>query len=196
MFKPFIFGILMVTYFVPHMTGTVSSNDSPVNKNDSVKYIMQVRDFINHARIETLEDTLNILIDIPIMFDSSDADCLNEINNDTIHFSKDNLKFIHDEAKKVKIKAWPADISPRIKVMSNDTINRILSKRQMDWEYFHKNLGRSLNIFSLPIFFGNKYCLFYSRTACGGTCGFGSWRLYRKNGEFWFVVKSFCEWIS
>lgn len=164
--------------------------------NDSLEYVKLVRDFINHARIETLSDSVNILVDLPSGLSSSMADCLDEIKNDTAHISKAEMEYISKESGKHRIIAWPLDISPGIKVISADTINHIFNNRLLGWDYFHKRFGRSVNRFSLPIFFGDKYCLFYSDNVCGSLCAVGSWKLYRKEGEFWFVIKEYCNWMS
>jgi hypothetical protein len=155
-----------------------------------------VRDFINHAPITTLRDSMNILTDLPSGIFSPGEDCLDEIKNDSTHISKADLEYIRKELDKHRMNAWPPDISYRIKVISADTINRIFNNHVSGWDYFHKNFGRSLNRFSLPIFFGNKYCLFYSDNSCGNRCAEGSWKLYRKDGEFWFVIREYCTWVS
>jgi hypothetical protein len=196
MLKPFIVGMLIVASSGPGIPANRHSNDSPAHSDDSIEYVRQVRDFINRAQIETLRDSINILGDIPTTLAGSNEYCLHDLNEDSTHITKAELEYIQVQAKKIKIKVWPADISWRIKVIREDTIKQIFNNRKMGWDYFYKNIGRSINRFSLPIFFGDKYCLFYSGNTCGGKCGNASWKLYRKDGDFWFVVRSYCEWVS
>lgn len=51
------------------------SSDSTNYADDSAKYIQQVRDFLSHARIETLRDAINILESSPAVLDYSDSYC-------------------------------------------------------------------------------------------------------------------------
>jgi hypothetical protein len=74
--------------------------------NDSLDYIKQVRYFINHAPIETLRDSINILVDLPSGLFSPMADCLDKIKNDTTHISKADLEYIRKESEKHRITAW------------------------------------------------------------------------------------------
>ncbi|HZZ76419.1 MAG TPA: hypothetical protein VFE04_10850 [Puia sp.] len=164
--------------------------------DDSLEYVKQVRDFIIHAPIETLRDSMNILVDLPSGLFSPIADCLDVIKNDSTHISKAYLEYIFKESQTRRIKRWPPDISPRIKVISSDTVNLIFDDHLSGWDHFHKNFGRSINRFSLPVFFGDKYCLFYSDTTCGSLCGEGSWKLYSKEEGTWVIIREYCNWIS
>ncbi len=196
MLKLFILGILFALLLCWKLPSGKGSSDSNNFTEDSVEYIRQVRDFLSHARIDTRRDSVNILESSPAILDSADHDCWREIFSDTNYFSKEIIENIWSESIKRRIKKWPQDISAGIRIMSSDTIRSIFNDRSKGWNYFYKNIGWSINRFSLPIFFNKKYCLFYSGNTCGGLCGEGSWKLYRKDGEFWFVIKSYCNWVS
>lgn len=196
MLKLFVLGILFAFLLCWKPPSVKVGSDSNNFADDSVEYIRQVRDFLSHARIETRRDVINILESIPTLLDSGDRDCWREIFSDTSYFSKRTIENIWRESFRMRIKKWPPDISAGIRVISSDTIKSIFNDRSRGWAYFYKNIGRSINRFSLPIFFNKKYCFFYSGNICGGLSGEGSWKLYRKDGEFWFVVKSYCNWVS
>ncbi|RYE89741.1 MAG: hypothetical protein EOO37_04435 [Cytophagaceae bacterium] len=136
-----------------------------------------------------------LLLDKPASLSSESESCLKDVLTDTISYSKAELKTIKNYTQPV-IASW-AGMLPEIRILKSDTVQSIFKDRHRNWDYFYKNIGQSFNAFSSPIFFRNyTYCLFYSANYCGGLCGGGSLRLYKKQKGVWVVVKSYCEWVS
>lgn len=123
-------------------------------------------------------------------------DCLDDLKKDPF-FTKAELAYITQQSKQPPIEKWTAELIPNTNFVSADTINQIFKDRQKGWDYFYKKFGRGFYSYSAPIFFrNNTYCVFYTSHHCGWLCGGGRLNLYKKEGNKWKIVKSYCNWIS
>lgn len=166
----------------------------PATGQDSSEYIKKGIEFIRQVEGQSLTSKNFILDDKPFAFEY--YDCLNELLTDSTTFTKDELNYIKNN-KFISITKWTKNIFPNIQIISSDTINAIFKDNKKWWAYFYKNYGNSFSSFSFPIFLrDNMYCLFYSDHHCGGLCGGGRLKLYKKEKDGWIEIKSYCNWIS
>jgi hypothetical protein len=166
-----------------------------IGEEDSIDYIKQARLFIQQVKINELKDSSFVLEDRPSSL--AFPDCLKNVLEDTMSFSRAEMDFISKKAKNSFVHFWTDAIFPGKKIISSDTIQSIFEDRKKGWQYVYKHIGTGLHEYSPPIFIRkNTYCLFYYGYRCGGKCGEGSLRLYKKEGDQWKEVKSYCDWIS
>ena len=150
-----------------------------LNQTDSIQYFNQVTQFIKQIKQQELKDSSFILEDEPSSLDY--FDCLKEVLQDTIIFSKNEISLIKYQSKHPQIKLWTNSLIQNIKIVNADTIRNIFKDNSKGWEYFYKHIGHSVSGFSSPIFLKHfSYCLFYSDNSCGGLCGEGHLTLYKK----------------
>lgn len=163
-------------------------------EQDSIAYLQKCVEFIKQIEQKELSDTNFILADKPFSFE--DFDCIKELLTDTTIYTKDELLLIRNKTKPLLTK-WTKEFFTNTKIVNSDTISSIFKDNSKWWPYFYKNIGRSFNTFSVPIFFRNDtYCLFYSDHHCGGLCGGGRLTLYKKENNKWTEIKSYCDWVS
>jgi len=162
---------------------------------DSIEYLTQARQFIQQVKQTEINNSSFILTDRPASLEY--FDCLKNVLSDTTTYSEQERTLISNETKKSFITTWTTDILPKIKIINSDTIKNIFKSKSGGWNYFYKHIGQSISSFSSPVFLKNyTLCLFYSDNMCGGLCGYGSLILYKKEGNQWMEVKSYCNWVS
>jgi len=189
------FLVLGFMIYIFYSCRTKNDDDSKV----SIEYIKQAQIFITQVKKSQLDDKQFILESNVRTIDNND--CLKEVLLDTLTFSRQERDYISGEAKKPTIQSWTNEIFPNIKIVSSDTIRKIFKdyskEHSKGWDYFYSHIGKSADGFSSPIFYKNyTYCLFYSDHYCGFLCAEGSLTLYKKEGNKWIEVKSFCNWAS
>lgn len=122
--------------------------------------------------------------------------CFDDLKADSF-FTQKELDDIAQQSKQPLIKKWTTELVPTAKFVSADTISRIFNDNKKGWNYFYKNFGQSFSSYSAPIFLrNNTYCIFYTSQHCGWLCGGGRLCLYKREGNKWEIVKSYCNWIS
>ncbi|TCC88170.1 hypothetical protein EZ428_20835 [Pedobacter frigiditerrae] len=168
-------------------------DNDQVSTIDSTKnaYIQLTTEFINAV----VKKEKFLLADEPFNFNA--FDCLVELKNDTLTFTKSEINYILKEQSLKPIKKWTKDLLPNSKIIAQDSINNIFKDRTKGWNYFYKNIGQSFETFSNPIFVrNNTYCIFYKSNSCGWLCAGGNLSVYKKEGNNWIVIKSYCNWVS
>jgi hypothetical protein len=193
MTKMFLLAVLTVSIFTCGQNNPKTKIDLTVNQ-DSIVHINKCIAFIKNVNQQDMADKNFILVDKPFEFEY--IDCIADLLSDTATFTKDELSFIEDK-KYPSLKKWTTELFRNTKLLRSDTLNAIFKDNLKWWPYFNKHVGRSFNIFSVPIFLRkDNYCLFYSSHHCGGLCGGGSLALYKKENNKWTKVRSYCDWIS
>jgi hypothetical protein len=169
-------------------------DDSQNNQNDSIGYFVQALQFIRQVRLADLANTQFILEDAT---DGVSEKCLKEALSDISSLSRQEGLWINRQANHPYIHRWTNQLFPKIKIVNSDTIRKIFENKSQGWEYFYQHVGHRADYFSAPVFFNNyTSCLFYSGYSCGFLCAYGSLILYKKEGNHWTEVKSYCTWIS
>jgi len=136
-----------------------------------------------------------ILVDKP--FDLSYFVCLSDLLKDTANFTKEELVLIEKQAKHPPVARWTNALVPGTRIISSDTVTAAFNNLSNGWPYVYKHIGHVLYAYSAPVFIRNyTYCLFYAHFTCGGLCGEGHLALYKKEGNTWKEVKTYCDWIS
>ena len=162
--------------------------------NDSINYVSRALQFIQQVKQDDLSNGHFILESQP---DAPCSSCFKEALSDIIVFSRQEDQSIRQQASHPYIRSWTNHLFPGIKIVNSDTIRKIFANRSQGWDYFYQHVGHRADGFSAPIFFNSDtYCLFYSSYSCGLLCAYGSLVLYKKEGNHWIEVKSYCEWIS
>ena len=142
-----------------------------------------------------ISNTAFILSDKPASIEG--FGCLENLLKDTITFSAAERKQIVEENAHPLISRWTADMFPQARLMSQDSISAIFKDRNKGWIYFNKHYGYNITNISAPVFLrNNAYCLLYTDKNCGYLCGSGTLDLYKKTGDKWEKIKTFCEWVS
>ena len=159
---------------------------------ETKKYFEEATLFLNH-----IETNKAYLVDSK-PFEFENYNCIDQIKNDTITFSKGEIIELEKQIKAPRIKKWSNSLLKHGKLVEHDTIKNIFSDfKTKHWPYFRKNYGTSFNTYSNPIFLRNyTLCLFYSSNSCGGLCGEGYIKLYKKTNGKWEPAKTYCYWIS
>ena len=195
--KVFLSAFLCASIFSRCQSNSDSTIYITVKQSNMKKFV----DFIKQVKQQELSDTNFLLAEEPFLIDS--LDCLNKLSAEVSLLTQGDLRDIKT-TKYPFVYRWTKESFGNIKTVNRDTIDRIFKDDiafprddSKGWGYFYRNFGDNLNRFSLPVFFKNDtYCLFYSSVECGWLCGGGSLTLYKKIGEKWVKVKSYCEWIS
>lgn len=158
------------------------------------EYVRKAVAFIKQVKKRELAAGEFILVEKPVALTGND--CLQQLPIDKQIFSPAELAKLTAQAYSLKRNWKPADF-PSVRLVMKDTVEAIFKVFTRHWTYFQKNIGRDFNEFSMPIFLRNStYCLFYEANYCGGLCGGGRLSLYKREGEHWKIIKSYCEWIS
>jgi hypothetical protein len=120
--------------------------------------------------------------------------CMTRLLSDSNVFSKMEIHFIQQQAKKPLIGKWDSTLLAG-RFATRKMVDSVFKKD--GWQSFYKTYGWSLNSFSAPVFLRNyTLCLFYSGYSCGELCGSGALNLYKKENGKWKVYKRYCSWIS
>ncbi|SKA14755.1 hypothetical protein [Sediminibacterium ginsengisoli] len=152
-------------------------------------------DFIKQAMAEKMSGKEFILSGKPRNME--EFTCLENLMEDTAGFSAAERRQIRKQVSHPGITAWTGDMFPQARILNADTIKAAFMERDKSWPYFHKQYGKSYYQVSVPIFLrNNTLCLFYTDYNCGPLCGQGAWVLYKKTGDKWESIKTFCRWIS
>lgn len=160
-----------------------------------IVYLKQTAGFIKFITGSSETNTPFILVDKTFQFER--YDCLKYVISDTAAFTKEERTYIESESRHSLLRCWTTGLVLQAKIISVDTVHAIFEDRSKGWKYFYKNAGVSFSNFSASVFLRNySYCLFYSDNSCGGLCGRGRLTLYKKEGESWKEIKSYCDWIS
>jgi len=150
--------------------------------------------FIKQVKKRELTASEFILVDKPVPLASNY--CLKEALTDKQFYSSAELTMLKAQAGN-NAPAWKATDFSGVRIVKQDTVEAIFSVYSKHWAYFNQHIGRDFNEFSMPVFLRNdSYCLFYEANHCGGLCGEGKLTLYKKEGDHWKIVKSYCQWIS
>jgi hypothetical protein len=135
-----------------------------------------------------------------ILEDKTDADdridCWNELLNDTLNFTNEELLYLKNKKYYTKEK-WTHIDFPNVKIVESDKIDSIFKNSRKAWDIIYDSIGSPLRSISYPIFLRNgKYCILYISHHCGWKCGSGKLSLYKFDDGVWVKIKSYCEWIS
>jgi hypothetical protein len=175
-------------------------NDHPSQKaagsqNDSAAYAKRTIEFITFIRKNVVRGNKLVLVDKPSSLTA--FDCLQNLLEDSTFFTPAEKRDIETRAKHTTIKNWSGDLVKNVIIIENDTIDSVFKDPDKGWVYYYKHFGSGFNTFSAPIFLrNNSLCLFYHDNLCGMLCGTGHFELYKKVGNTWKLVRSFCDWIS
>lgn len=182
--------VLPVFVLVFLLSGFQPPKESKQKDNTNTAYLKQARNFIK--AVAPKENYL--LNDKP---DSGEGfNCFDNLQADGF-FTKAELASIVQQSKEPLIKKWTTKLVPNAKFVSADTISQIFNDNKKGWNYFYKNFGKSFSSYSAPIFLrNNTYCIFYTSHHCGWLCAQGQLSLYKREGNTWEIVKSYCNWVS
>ena len=177
-----------------HPSRAEKNTKAEIAQQVSADYSRKAIAFIKQIKRNELGAVEYILLDTPVSLTNND--CLQELLADKKFYSPAELTMLKTQVYPSKIK-WNTSEFPGVRLVMKDTVDAIFKVFARHWTYFHAHIGRDFNEFSLPIFLRNDtYCLFYAANYCGGLCGGGNLTLYKKEGNGWKAIKSYCEWIS
>jgi hypothetical protein len=125
--------------------------------------------------------------------------CRSSLLTDTALFSEAERQKITVELDDPLIQNWTEGVlGIKVRVIHADSIRSVFKDhhRLADWQSFYARYGKSYFTFSAPIFLrNNTLCIFYSGNNCGSNCGEGNVCLYKKVGNDWKLIKTFCNWV-
>lgn len=157
--------------------------------SDSIAYVSNslssyaIKEIIDELKEDTLKNS----------FDYNKSDEINIF----IPSNKERNK-INKALRKLSGFRWSKKYFHNMKIIGRDSLDFIFKDRKnLGWNYFHKEYGEGYYSFSKPIFFRkNTISIFYSSYNCGGLCGGGQLDLYRKINDQWQLYFTLYMWIS
>ena len=183
--------ILYIVFFAVGYTHTSCNNAKTLQRD----YIGHAKEFMKYIRSTQFSNDTILLADKP---DTREFNrCTNSIFYDTTLFTEAEQDLIKSQINKPLLKKWNERLVEKVKIISRDTLDVIFKERNKSWQYFYRHFGRRFHSFCAPIFLrNNTLCIFYAEYGCGSLCGAGQIQLYKKEGDVWKPVKSFCDWVS
>ncbi|WP_374949504.1 hypothetical protein [Mucilaginibacter sp.] len=113
-----------------------------------------------------------------------------------IQFTEKEKQYIRSEFLKMENESWSGNLYPDAKILTKDSLDKVSSKTDGDWQNFKKNVS-TVYTFSRPIFLRHdKFVLFYVGYYCGNLCGEGSLAIYQQKDDYWIPTAIIYSWIS
>ena len=111
-------------------------------------------------------------------------------------FTKQDIDFFQLQIEQYRNFKWTSKKIKRAKIVSKSRQNR-LYKNHKNWEKFHKNHGKSILGYSVPLFTCDKSkVVVYRAKYCGALCGGGQISVFEKINGKWSYRKNYGFWIG
>lgn len=120
-----------------------------------------------------------------------------DVFSDTI-FTKADVTFLKYQLKKCSHFKWKDGTLYGATIIAEERIEKMFERGTDGWQQFYKNYGNTgFHKYSVPLFSVDKsLCIVYMGFHCGGLCGEGSTRIYKKKHGYWHLVKEYGSWVS
>jgi hypothetical protein len=165
---------------------------------DSSEYIRQTGAFINSIQNKINPNKVEFLLeDQPQELDY--LTCIKSARHDSSGLTSAEKEFIGRESNKTRIAAWPAGLIEHSTIIPKDTIAAAFAAKKLDdgWRYFKGHYDDGFYMFTPPVFLRNyTLCLFNYAYYCGGVCGEGHTILYKKGGDGWKEIQTYCGFVA
>ena len=110
-----------------------------------------------------------------------------------------DIDFILKQLKQKESLTWSNTFIDSTIFIKSDNIDSIFHTYKVDsgWKVFYKNFGGDFYRMSFPYFSEDKQtCIIYVGHHCGGLCGEGGLRIYRRRNNNWTLIKVIGRWVS
>jgi hypothetical protein len=183
--------ILILTFFVGHILRAQSSDTFSMVTNDEIKlFLKEAGHFVTKTAKFRLSDKPH---EIP-----SRSFFVKIAANDTL-FTQTDIDYIMKQVNQRKNTNWSVlsiDNAVLIKSTDIDSIFRTF-KANSGWKVFYKTYGSDFYEMSYPYFSQDKQtCIIYTGYHCGGLCGEGGLKIFRRRNNIWTQVKTIGWWES
>lgn len=186
---------LFALALLPLLLLSCNANDgtTKLSSQDSIQYAQKCIDFIKQVQPEFLDSGALVMDEL---IDLKPPYCQPGELNDPGVFTEEEIADLKNK-KYFSFSKWNASFFGSQKIISSDTMKKIMKDGAKGWPYFLKNKGSRIYLFSMPVFLKkDTRCVFYSEYSCGDTCGAGHLVLYKKENSSWVKEKSFCNWSN
>ena len=177
------------------MVGQVSKAQSSDNFSKATNE--EIKSFLNEVRHVVKAATKFRLSDKPYGIPSRTF--LEKIATKDTLLAQTDVDFIIKQVTQRKNTKWSNTVIDSAVLIRAEDIDSIFQSFKVDsgWKIFRKTYGGDFYRMSFPYFSQDKQtCIIYIGHYCGGLCGEGGLKIFRRQNNTWRLIRTIGRWVS